>query len=294
MLAAFLAAATAYAQPFDSAEEFRWQLSPAGDSVVITGHAGTGGDVRIPPRIQGLPVTEIAPWAFLGNTFTSAAIPNTVATIGAMAFASNQITSVSLGAAVEYIGLMAFAGNQLTAITIPHGVTSIGGGAFRDNLLTAVTIPDTVAFVGDGAFGDAQIFTSAGDVFDPWTVILIEAPEQIPPFADPARFWSVGLAGGLFISETVSDPGLLVAGGTVQATASPLGNWFVRIGGDIFHGRHDSRGEFSSWSFHPFAQAVFFQPAFGWYGGFYLGAGAGFRVTQTYQIPILTNPIYYM
>jgi len=276
-LVAFLATTAVHAQPFDSEVDFRWQLSPTGDSVVITGHTGIATDVRIPPHIQGLPVTEIAPWAFLGNTFTSVTIPDTVTTIGAMAFASNQLSNISLGAAVTYIGLMAFANNQLTNITIPPGVTSVGGAAFRDNLLTTITIPDTVTFVGDDAFGDATILTSAGDVFDPWTIVVVEALEQLPPLNDPARFWSVGVSGGFSTSEMAGDSGLLAAGGTAQVTASPLGNWFVRIGCDIFRGSHDSRDEFSAWSFHPFAQAAFFLPAFGWHGGFYLGVGAGFK-----------------
>ena len=54
-------------QEYDDAEDFMWQIS--GNSIIITGFSGTHTNVRIPPQIQGMPVTEIAMDAFLGRNF---------------------------------------------------------------------------------------------------------------------------------------------------------------------------------------------------------------------------------
>ena len=273
MLMAFLAA-YAHGQQFNSEADFRWSLSSDGSGVIIAGYAGTAADLRIPPHIQGVPVTEIAPWAFLGGSLTSVAIPDTVVSIGAMAFASNQISNLTLGAGIAYIGLMAFAGNQLADINLPSGVAFVGAGAFRDNHLTRVTIPVSLASFGEYAFGDAEVLTAAGDVFDPWTVVIV-APGDRPPL-DHRRLWSVGIAGGISAIELSADSGVFSVGGTIQATAAPWRNTFIRIGCDIFRGTHSDYDDFSSWQIYPFAHAAFFLPVFGQRGGLYAGVGAGF------------------
>ena len=276
-LFAFLAlfAVYAHAQQFDSEADFRWEMAPDSDSVVITGYTGAATYLRIPPTIQGLPVTEIAPWALLGHTITGLTIPDTVITIAAMAFASNQIAELSLGSNVTYIGLMAFANNRLTSVTIPYGVSTIGYAAFRDNLLTHVTIPASVTSIGDGAFGDAALVMEGGGAVNP--LIFVVPP---PPPGDPTRFRGVGFSGGLSIIEPVIDSGALVAGGAVFATISPWSNIFIKIGGDIARASHSDFGDFSSWSFYPFAHLAFFAPVFDSRGGLYAGTGAGFMMTS--------------
>ncbi|MDR3171053.1 MAG: leucine-rich repeat domain-containing protein [Treponema sp.] len=99
-------------------------------TITIWGYSGTVKDVRIPDKINGLPVTTIGEWAFSGNQLTSVTIPNTVTSIGERAFY----------------------GNKLTSVTIPNSVTSIKSGAFESNQLTSVTIPKSVTSIDDEAF----------------------------------------------------------------------------------------------------------------------------------------------
>ena len=110
------AASAAHARGlFDNEADFLWELSDDASSVVITGYTGTGTDIWIPPRIQGLPVTGIGDYAFseevLGDGFVQA---------------SRQFTSVVIPATVQRIGRGAFHGSLLSAVIIPQSVTYIG------------------------------------------------------------------------------------------------------------------------------------------------------------------------
>jgi hypothetical protein len=103
------------------------------DTITITSYTGSGGTVTIPNTINGLPVTSIGDWAFVG---------------------SSSLTSVTIPYGVTNIGYCAFQGcTSLTNATIPNSVTSIGVNAFCFcNSLTSVTIPSSVTSIGDGAF----------------------------------------------------------------------------------------------------------------------------------------------
>ena len=271
----------AHAQPFDRPEAFRWDASDNG--VTITGRTGTGRDMRIPPYIQGMPVIGIGTGAFLNVGLTSVTIPGSVTSIGAMAFAYNELESVTIPDSVIYIGAVAFARNRLSDISIPYGVSSIGYGAFRDNLLSRVIIPASLVTIGDGAFGDAVVLTApapapapAPPLFAPMPPVIARQPQ--PLFEDPARFWSAGVSGGVSIAEPLMDSGAFIAGGTLQVTLAPWRNSFIRIGCDILQGSHQDYSHFSSLSIYPFGHLALFLPLFGWYGGVYLGAGAGFMI----------------
>jgi Flp pilus assembly protein protease CpaA len=138
-----------------------------GRGVEITEYLGSSWTVRIPPRIQGLPVTTISGifkyrdfvGAFYGReNLTSVTIPNSVKTIGDLAFANCQnLTSVTIGKSVTTIGDGAFGGTSLTSITIPNSVTTIGDWAFTGTGLTRVTIPNSVTTIGDQAFADTRL-----------------------------------------------------------------------------------------------------------------------------------------
>jgi len=273
---AALLAVSAYAQPHDRAGDFRWE--PAENGVTITGRTGPGTDIRIPPYIHGMPVTEIGPGAFLNTGLTSVTIPHTVTSIGAMAFAYNELKSVSLPAGVTYIGAVAFARNRFTEISIPASVASIGYGSFRDNELTSVVIPSGVTLVGDGAFGEALVFVDAGGAEPQLFIPPLTAHSAPSLLEDPSRLWSVGLSGAVSLAEPLLDSGAFVAGGTLQLTLAPWRNSFIRIGCDILRGSHQDHGDFSMLTVYPFAHLALFLPLFGWYGGVYAGAGAGFMV----------------
>ena len=149
-----------HAQQFNNAADFRWTV--ANNQITITGYAGAGNIMRVPPTIQGMPVVAIGTAAFLSGNLSLVILPGSVTSIGPMAFASNQISAVSIPTSVTSIGQLAFADNQLTSVTIPYGVTSIGYRAFHGNELSLVTIPDSVVSIGEMAFGDAVLLRPDG------------------------------------------------------------------------------------------------------------------------------------
>jgi len=122
-------------------DDFEVEYVGGGRSLRITNYVGDNRDVRIPPRIRGLPVTHIGEVAFQGRTLASVMIPRSVIYIEYAAFADNQLTSITIPSSVTIIWHLAFAHNQLTNITIPNSVTYIGHNAFWGNPLTTVTIP---------------------------------------------------------------------------------------------------------------------------------------------------------
>jgi len=56
----FIFSFTAYAQQYDPERDFKVSKQEDGKSVVITEYIGSKKEVRIPPTIQGLPVTGIS------------------------------------------------------------------------------------------------------------------------------------------------------------------------------------------------------------------------------------------
>ena len=76
-----------------NASDFKTEL--ANGQVTITGYSGSATDVRIPDRINGLPVTAIGARAFERTSLTSVTIPNSVTSIGAYAFAAcSSLTTI--------------------------------------------------------------------------------------------------------------------------------------------------------------------------------------------------------
>jgi hypothetical protein len=139
--------------------DFRYEYTAS--TVTITGYYGKGGDVEIPPAIDGKIVvaikdaTSYSSGVFADKNLTSVTIPNSVTSIGSYAFYDNQLTSVTLPNGVTYIGDYAFNNNQLTSVTIPNGVTYLSG--FGGNKLTSITIPSSVNEIGEGAFSGNQL-----------------------------------------------------------------------------------------------------------------------------------------
>lgn len=100
-------------------------LSEDGKSLVIVSYKGIP-NVKIPQKIQGMPVSAISTGAFRNCELVSVVIPEGVTSIGDDAFRDNKLTSV----------------------IIPNSVQSIGNGAFYQNYrpsdYTAVTISITI------------------------------------------------------------------------------------------------------------------------------------------------------
>jgi hypothetical protein len=185
-------------QQYDPESDFEAELMEDGKSVRITDYRGNRSVVRIPPQIQGIPVTHIGRHAFFDWTITSVIIPNSVTEIGEGAFANcNSLTSVIIPKNVTSIGVNAFRYcKSLTAINvasdntmytavngvlynkdrsvlhtyptgkkgnyiIPNGVITIETGAFYCCIgLTGVTIPNSVTEIGSMAFRSCTSLTS--------------------------------------------------------------------------------------------------------------------------------------
>jgi hypothetical protein len=147
-----------------------------GKGVEITGYTGDRFEVRIPLRIQGLPVTSIGEGAFSGcSSLTSVTIPNSVTSIGGMAFSGcDSLAAITVAAAntayssvdgVVYnktqTSLIQYPAGKTGSFTIPNSVTSIGDSAFSAcTSLTSVTIPNSVVSIGRAAFSGCTSLAS--------------------------------------------------------------------------------------------------------------------------------------
>ena len=70
-------AVIAYAQQYDPERDFKVSKQDDGKSIVITEYIGSKKDVRIPPTIQGLPVTGISKSVFPPrSSLTSVTVPD--------------------------------------------------------------------------------------------------------------------------------------------------------------------------------------------------------------------------
>jgi hypothetical protein len=144
--------------------DFEVVKSEDGKSITIIRYKGTAKDVKIPEKIQNLPVTSINGFSFDEiKNITSVTIPNGVTSIGESAFAKcTSLTSVTIPNSVKSIGNSAFSGcASLTSVTIPDGVTSIGKSTFQScTKLASVTIPNSVTSIGNTAFQECKSLTS--------------------------------------------------------------------------------------------------------------------------------------
>jgi len=89
--------AAAFAQNKSSDFEF----NPEGG--VIMGFNGSGSEVVIPDRIDGVPVTYINNSVFKDKNLTSVSIPDNVKGIGPQAFAGNKLEKVVIGSDVDMV-----------------------------------------------------------------------------------------------------------------------------------------------------------------------------------------------
>jgi|GEM_PF-1091031 len=127
----------------------------ANGKVTITKYKGAGGNVVIPGKIDGYPVTAIGTMAFLfKDSVTGVVIPEGVTEIGDDAFsACSNLASVTLPNSLLKISGCAFdACPALSSITFPANLTNIGAFAFAGTGLTHVAIPKTITSIGDSAF----------------------------------------------------------------------------------------------------------------------------------------------
>ena len=204
----------------------------ANGKVTITGcDTSLSGDIVLPSKIEGKPVTSIGWRAFwYCSSLTSITIPNSVTSIDDWAFngcekltqinvdTANTVyssengvlfnkektelirypegkadTSYSIPSSVTNIGDRAFEDcSSLTSVTIPNSVTSIGYMAVSGcSGLTSITIPDSVTSIGDYAFSGCSSLTS------------ITIPDSVTSIGDWA-FNNCRSLASVYISDIVS------------------------------------------------------------------------------------------
>lgn len=180
-----------------AASEFKYDIASDG-GVKITKYLGSDISIKVPEKIEGLPVTEIARDAFNKNLLLSIVLPGTIKKMSFQEF--EQLREVTLGdgmkipdASYQYrngVKMLSpddgglFAGCiKLKKVTIGKGITVIPGGCFLacENLqsielpvglkeigiqafsasgLTSIVIPDSVTSIGMGAFASCENLTS--------------------------------------------------------------------------------------------------------------------------------------
>ncbi|HLH54531.1 MAG TPA: leucine-rich repeat domain-containing protein [Verrucomicrobiae bacterium] len=185
----FIALAIAKTLPAFCSAQFLYATNNG--ALTITGYTGTGGTITVPSSSSGLPVTEIASFAFRAVTnLTAVTISEGITNVGFEAFANcTALQSVQLPKSTSSIGNWAFQGctnlatinvtpananyssssgvlfnaaqTQLIAYpagkkgsyAIPATVTNIELGAFGGcAALTAISIPPSVLSISDSAF----------------------------------------------------------------------------------------------------------------------------------------------
>jgi len=169
----------------DSSSDFTYEENNG--LITITKYKGQGGNVTIPSKIGGKPVTVIGNRSFEGCTsITGITIPDSVTSILEAAFSACSsltsiiipnsvtkiddytfhncigLTSVTIPNKVTIIGARAFDGcTGLTGITIPNSVNKIDTSAFiRCTGLASITIPASVTSINDWAFIECTSLTS--------------------------------------------------------------------------------------------------------------------------------------
>jgi hypothetical protein len=150
--------------PANSPNDFYYSKTADGKGIIIDQYTGKTTDVRIPDRIENLPVVEIEERALAFGVIRllirSVVIPNTVTKIGNSAFDGQaNLTSVTLPTSLVEIGNSAFSlCESLNSISLSASIKTIGVATFRNcTALTTVTIPASVTKItfGNNAFQGA-------------------------------------------------------------------------------------------------------------------------------------------
>jgi len=214
------------------------------EGVVIKKYTGKEVQVRIPSKIQDMPVREIGEKAFEGgNNMTqivSVVIPDGVTVIGRQAFSGDysswsyqkKLTSVTIPATVTIIDDYAFNGcESLSSLSIPASVTKIGAGAFSGcSKLESFNIPDGITSIGVGAFSGSGVKS----VKWPSAITIIRTTSNYGE--SHGMFRNCKNLQTVVISEGVTEIGSNAFSGCTALTSVTLPSTIEKIGRDAFQG----------------------------------------------------------
>ncbi|GHU73371.1 hypothetical protein FACS189450_13040 [Spirochaetia bacterium] len=189
-----------------SENDFRVKQLPNG-TVELTGYTGQGGDIVIPSKIYGIPVSIVDLQVYMYNVTSVVFSPGIkqagVETQGLYSTTRDdqyRLTAVTLPNGLERIGEYAFEDHKLPAVVIPNTVKEIGSWAFQKCTLTDVSIPRSVTRIGDAAFRNNKISTvtleSVFDVFTGYSRQGVFAGNNIIAITMPAN-WPSNTLGAL-------------------------------------------------------------------------------------------------
>lgn len=163
----------------------------------------TGSNIIIPDTYNGLPVTEIASYAFQGKNISSVVIGNNIKVIGSYAFNNcSYLKAITWGEKVERIQNSAFSYSAITGLSLPDSVKGIGSQAFcYCRSLTSVSVGNGVQSIADNAFSwcfDLRNFSYRGTK-EEWGKVIVTSW-----FAQETGFSYIYCSDG---SIAFSDPG---------------------------------------------------------------------------------------
>jgi hypothetical protein len=156
------------------ASDFSYDATEDGLGIIITGFSGTGTNVVIPAKIEGLPVVVIEAQVFYKkDTITSITIPNTVTKIGKGAFAETSITKIVIPDSVITIGYSLFESCALLQeVRLSDNITEIRGKSFKGaESLKKINLPKKLKEIGESAFSGC---TELSDLVIPDEVTTVD------------------------------------------------------------------------------------------------------------------------
>jgi len=220
-------------QKHDIEKDFKAKPIDRGKGVEIIAYVGEKWQVRIPPRIQNIPVTHIGERAFQKKELISVTIPDGVTSIGEGAFSNTGLTSITIPKNVTNIGEDVFAGcGDLTAINVASGNANYSSDRMgvlynkdktvlihypRGKTDNIFIIPDSVTNIGDGIFQSCRSLTS------------ITIGNGVTDIGDYAFASCINLA-GITIPDSVTEIGDHAFELCKGLTSVTIGNGVISIG----------------------------------------------------------------